>query len=653
VASKASAAEPAGDRGVAPPVLDQPAPVADDLSTPGLRADLSGGLGGPTRQRRPTGSGWRAPFRIGAVVLLLAAALIAWELTRGSTTPSYRTSVVGTGTVVATLDSVATITPVDQANLNFNVSGTVSTVDVSVGQQVTSGQTLASLNLADLDGAVVSAQAAVASAQATLAAAEASETSTSPTPSPGSPATGPGTSGSGRGSSTPTTPVTAGPAPSTGSSTQIDGLQAALVGDQKQLDADSIQATAALQQATTACENTSSSATTGSTASAGSGTFSDPSALSGPPGAATGGTGAPTCTQSLSLASSAQAAVTADVKRVIQAETQLDNALGAPAASAGAAHPTGAGGITGTHGGPSGSPATEAVTTAAVVSTGTDAGSGTMTVDAATGSGTDGGSAGSGTKKATPQQLAVDQASIDTATAELSDAQLAAGGSNLVSTITGTVAAVSIAAGDSVTAGSTSSTAQVVVIGMGSSYEASTDIPVADIGKIVLGQEAMVTPDATNSVVTGRVTGIGVLATGSASATTYPVTITLASKDLGGLSGADAAAEIVLKRSVGVTTVPSSAVRTVGSDHEVTVVMGGTTKAVPVTLGTVGDLLTQVTSGVTAGETVVLADLDEPLPATSSGTTRTGFGGAGAGGFPGGGFTGGGGGFPGGGRFGG
>ncbi len=67
------------------------------------------------------------------VVLLLVAALVAWELTRGSA-PSYRTSVVGTGTVVATLDSVATITPVNQANLNFNVSGTVSSVDVSVGQ---------------------------------------------------------------------------------------------------------------------------------------------------------------------------------------------------------------------------------------------------------------------------------------------------------------------------------------------------------------------------------------------------------------------------------------------------------------------------------------------------------------------------------------
>ena len=74
---------------------------------------------------------------------------------------------------------------------------------------------------------------------------------------------------------------------------------------------------------------------------------------------------------------------------------------------------------------------------------------------------------GQSSKKATPQQLAVDQASIDTAQANLTDAQQALGGANLVSTISGTVASVSLAAGDSVTAGSSSTTAEIVVIGNG------------------------------------------------------------------------------------------------------------------------------------------------------------------------------------------
>ena len=67
--------------------------------------------------------------RIGVVVVLVAApgglGVDPWL------GPAYRTAAVGTGTVVATLDSVGTITPVNQANLNFNVSGTVSAVDVS------------------------------------------------------------------------------------------------------------------------------------------------------------------------------------------------------------------------------------------------------------------------------------------------------------------------------------------------------------------------------------------------------------------------------------------------------------------------------------------------------------------------------------------
>ena len=247
---------------------------------------------------------------------------------------------------------------------------------------------------------------------------------------------------------------------------------------------------------------------------------------------------------------------------------------------------------------------------------------------------------------ATPQQLAVDQASIDTAAANLADAQQALSGVNLVSTISGTVASVSLAVGDSVTAGSSSDPAQIVVIGTGTSYDVSTDVSVADIGEVAVGQQVQVTPDSTNTVVNGQVASIGVLATSGSTTTTYPVTISLADSRPGAAVGADANLAIIVKKSVDVTTVPSSAVRTVGSIHLVTVVDGNTAKSVRVTLGTVGDVLTQVTSGVSRGQSVSLANLNEPLPSTSTATTRTGFGGGGlgGGGFGGGGFGGAGGG---------
>jgi HlyD family secretion protein len=227
----------------------------------------------------------------------------------------------------------------------------------------------------------------------------------------------------------------------------------------------------------------------------------------------------------------------------------------------------------------------------------------------------------------TSQQLAVDQAAIDTAQANLDAAKAALDDVNLVSTIAGTVASVSIAPAATVSAGGSSTSPAIVVIGSGSSYEVTTDVAVADIGEIAVGQQAQVTPDSTGSVVDGTVTSVGAVATSSGTSTTYPVTVSIDSPDLGGLSGSQANVSIVVKRSVDVTTVPSSAVTTVGTIHYVTVVDGNTAKAVRVTLGTVGDILTQVTSGVTRGEQVSLANLTEPVPSSSTATTTRRFGG--------------------------
>ena len=92
-----------------------------------------------------------------------------------------------------------------------------------------------------------------------------------------------------------------------------------------------------------------------------------------------------------------------------------------------------------------------------------------------------------------------------------------------------------------------------------------------------VGQQALVTPDSSSSVVTGTVTGIGVLGTTvHDSTTTYPVTIAIqssASRPV--LGGGRRRSRSSLARAVGVTTVPTSAVRTVGTTHVVTVVDGG------------------------------------------------------------------------------
>ena len=336
---------------------------------------------------------------------------------------------------------------------------------------------------------------------------------------------------------------------------------------------------------------------------------------------------ASTCSEALVQASAAQAAVAADVKQVGADERALAAALQAQAS-------TGAGAVSADSTAKAGTAATTSSVPGAAATAATTA---TAAIPAAgTGNGTSQGSSGQSTKKATPQQVAVDQASVDTAQAALADAQQALDGANLVSTITGTVGSVSMAVGDSVTAGSGSSSAQIVVIGTGSSYSLTTDVAVTDIGRVVIGQQALVTPDSTSSAVQGQVAAIGVVPTSGSTTTTYPVTISLDSPDLGQFSGVDGDVRIVTRRAVNVTTVPSSAVRTVGSVHLVTVVKDGTPTPTRVTLGTVGDVLTQVTSGVSRGQSVSLATLDQPLPSTTSTATRSGLGGLGGGGFGGG-----------------
>ena len=276
------------------------------------------------------------------------------------------------------------------------------------------------------------------------------------------------------------------------------------------------------------------------------------------------------------------------------------------------------------------------------------------TLLAATSGGGSGSGSGSSTSASggrsvtvTPEVIALDEANVDVAQASLAAAQQAVDDANLVSPMAGTVGSVTLTTGQSVSAGSPSATPQIVVVGSGSEYEVATTVAVTDIQKVKVGQEALVTPDSSSVPITGTVTGIGVLGTSTTSTTTYPVTITLQSHDLGPFSGADSTVQIVTSRSTGVVTVPTSAVRTVGTTKVVTVVDDGTPRTVRVTVGTVGALSTQIVSGVHVGESVSLATMADPVP--SSTTTRGGFSGlGGAGGFSG---SGGAGGFGGAGRF--
>lgn len=103
-----------------------------------------------------------------AVVIVAAAGVAVWVVTRPAAAPSYRLIAASPTTLKQTVSSSGTIEPAQQSDLNFGVSGQVTGVNVAVGQQVTAGQPLATLQSASLSASVAQANSTLASDQSKL-----------------------------------------------------------------------------------------------------------------------------------------------------------------------------------------------------------------------------------------------------------------------------------------------------------------------------------------------------------------------------------------------------------------------------------------------------------------------------------------------------
>ncbi|MBE7188367.1 biotin/lipoyl-binding protein, partial [Jatrophihabitans endophyticus] len=123
------------------------------------------------------------------VVVVAAGGGTAWALTRSSAT-SYRVADVSRATIAQTVDADGSLAARNTATESFAAAGTVKSVAVKSGQQVTAGQTLATLDRSSLESAVSSAKNTLASAKQTLADNEAGQASTSSSTSAGSTGSG-------------------------------------------------------------------------------------------------------------------------------------------------------------------------------------------------------------------------------------------------------------------------------------------------------------------------------------------------------------------------------------------------------------------------------------------------------------------------------
>ncbi|TME66278.1 MAG: HlyD family efflux transporter periplasmic adaptor subunit [Chloroflexi bacterium] len=117
---------------------------------------------------RPHRRRWLIALVVIVILALLGGGGMFFYMQKTSTPPVQYTQQAATvGNISLTVSASGPISANAEYDMNFNVAGQVSAINVQVGQQVKAGQTLATLKSTSLQDAVTQAQQSVANAQTT------------------------------------------------------------------------------------------------------------------------------------------------------------------------------------------------------------------------------------------------------------------------------------------------------------------------------------------------------------------------------------------------------------------------------------------------------------------------------------------------------
>jgi multidrug efflux pump subunit AcrA (membrane-fusion protein) len=501
--------------------------------------------------------------RMIAVITALVVAVAAvggFMYTRGSTAaPQYRTAAAALGTIRQTLSLTGNLAPVAQSNLNFQVSGTVTAIDVSAGQTVTAGQVLATVDPSALKTTLTQDQANLTAAQAKLTADESS-----------------------------------GSTASTNTAQQVASAKTTLANDQTAYND------------TIALNNQTISNDQAAIATAQAAVTSDGAAVSSAQAAyntdgCAGTTPPPACTTDTQNLSTAKSQQSKDTSTLASAQQALPTDTVRAQQSADQA-------------------------SAKVASDRTALSNAESTTASAS----------------QASAVAQDNAGLAQAQQAVTTAQKAVAEATLTAPTAGEVAQVNLSVG-STTSGSSSSAAaasasasaaQFILLTPGS-FEVTSTVSDSVISEVTVGQNAVVTAAGSTNGLAATVTSVGVIATVSSGVATFPVTVQITGSHPSLRDGMSATVVVVVNQVVGVLSVPTSAVHTNGTASFVNVLQAGKLTPVTVTVGSADSLRTQITSGLSAGQAVVIATVTSTIPSTGAagaGAARRGAGGLGGGG---------------------
>jgi multidrug efflux pump subunit AcrA (membrane-fusion protein) len=552
------------------------------------------------------------PIALGGLVITGAGVAYA---DHGDSGPAYRTASASVGEVDQLVTLTGTVTQLTQQDASFGVSGTVKKVQVAAGDKVSAGDTLATLDTTGLQAAVTAAKATLAKANAQLETDEAADDSTSTSSaSPSATASAAPSTGSGTTPGTGTGRTGSGVTGTTAGGIDLAGPTKAVVTALATASTDLKKVTAAITARDAACDSVlTGTGTTTPDATASASPTDDPSAQPTATPAVAGST--PTtvdlqsCIDAMTAVNDLQSHVATDQAAVQSTQNALSVAMDKAVAAIAAQATTTA------------STATSA-TSGAADTTSANTGGGRQAVNAVD----------------QAAQIAVDNASVLAAQAALDSANEDLNEAVLTAPIDGVVGTVGI------TKGSTAATSNTITILGNGAVTVTLNVPQATAAKLKKGMAANVTADGASAPSDGTVDSIGVMPSTSNGSSTYPVVLVVNNPADGLAEGAAATVAITVKAVDNAVTVPNSAVTSTGTGATgyVTLLQNGKAVRQTVTTGAVGTTLTQIVSGVTMGQTVVLADASADVPATSA-TANTGggnfTGGANlpVGGFPGGG----------------